>query len=56
VESGSPPKAIASARRETIPEIARSVVVFPAPLRPTSPTTSPGRISRSTPVSTTARP
>src|SRR5207237_7611636 len=39
-------------RRGTIPMIDFMVVVFPAPLRPTSVTSSPLRTSRSTPCST----
>ena len=36
-------------RRATMPMIAFSVVVLPAPLRPSKVTTSPSRTSRSTP-------
>src|SRR5262249_28867136 len=39
-----------------IPRIARASVVLPQPLSPTSPTTSPGPMSRLTPSSTSATP
>src|SRR5258708_19029313 len=53
---GVPPNVSSSARRPTIPEIARRVVVLPAPLIPSSPTRPPSGTSRSTPCSTTAAP
>ena len=44
-----PAKATEPLRLPTMPMIAFSVVVLPAPLRPSSVTTSPGRTSKSTP-------
>src|SRR4051794_26093487 len=43
-------------RRRRIPMIARRVVVLPAPLRPSSVTVSPSRMSRSTPCRTWLSP
>ncbi len=45
----APSKAMEPSRRGTAPMIDLSVVVLPAPLRPSSVTTSPGATSKSTP-------
>src|SRR5579884_3993398 len=47
--SSRPSKRIEPDRRSTIPMIDLSVVVLPAPLRPSSVTTSPSRTSKDTP-------
>src|SRR5581483_737111 len=51
-EISLPSNAIAPERLAMMPMIDLSVVVLPAPLRPSSVTTSPSRTSRSTPCST----
>ena len=45
--SSAPSKRTEPVRRRTMPMIDLSVVVLPAPLRPSSVTTSPGRTSKS---------
>ena len=44
-----PSNVILPSRRGTMPMIDRSVVVLPAPLRPSSVTTSPAATSKATP-------
>src|SRR5205085_1041669 len=51
-----PSNVIEPRRRPTMPMIDFSVVVFPAPLRPSSVTVSPARTSKSTPYSTCDSP
>ena len=47
--SSSPARRTEPVRRRTMPMMAFSVVLLPAPLRPSSVTTSPGRTSKATP-------
>src|SRR5579875_844414 len=54
--SSRPSKRIEPDRRSTIPMIDLSVVVLPAPLRPSSVTTSPSRTSKPTPCNTCDSP
>ena len=51
-----PSKLTLPAREPTSPRMERTSVVLPMPLRPSSPTTSPPRMSRSTPNSTWLAP
>src|ERR671916_1793852 len=51
-----PRKRMTPSRRRRMPMIARRVVVLPAPLRPSSVTVSPSRMSRSTPCRTWLSP
>ena len=50
------PSSSITPERDTIPEIARSVVVFPAPFAPSTATTSPSRTTRETSYSACTGP
>ena len=59
-DSGPPlsclPSSSIAPDRETVPEIARSVVVFPAPFAPSTATTSPSRTTSETSCSACTGP